>query len=224
MDYNQTVRFIVLPRFAKSQAEAIDIELPTPGQGFHFMNAYEVDAQTINLWGCLARKFSMDFGKSEAETLPNVLYRWTLNLKTKQVTETAVYDANDIEFVRTNDDMFGYKTKFGYGSLLDMGDGPRGVAQVKIDLDSSKVVGQIDFGEKRRAGEVVFAPKTNATAEDDGYLMGFVYDEAQGTSELSIYDAKTMAQKPVARVLIPQRVPFGFHALWVHDHQLKAQK
>merc|ERR1719359_1296374 len=115
--------------------------------------------------------------------------------------------------------MFGYKTKFGYGALLEFRGsqaGPRTFAEVKIDLDSGKVAGQIDFGEKRRAGEVVFAPKEGGKAEDDGYLMGFLYDEAKGTSELAIYDAKTMVQKPVARILIPQRVPFGFHAVWVH--------
>lgn len=233
MDYNQTVRFHVLPRYAKSQGEAIQIDLPNPGMSFHVMNAYEVDADNIYLWACLARKFSMDFGKAEDESLPNVLYRWTLNHKTKQVTETVVYDANNIEFVRTNDDMFGYKTKFGYGALLEMGgtknkvsndQGPKTFGEVKIDLDSGKVVGQIDFGEKRRAGEIVFAPRVGAKTEDDGYLMGFLYDEAIGTSELAIFDAKTMAKTPVARILIPQRVPFGFHALWVHDSQLKAQK
>merc|ERR1711937_897310 len=107
---------------------------------------------TINLWGCMTRKFSMDFGKAEADTLPNVLYKWTLDLKSKQVTEAAVYDAHNIEFVRTNDDMFGYRTKFGYGALLESGasdaksgQGPRAFPEVKIDLDSSKVVGHIDF-------------------------------------------------------------------------------
>ena len=55
--------------------------------------------------------------------------------------------------------------------------------------------------------------------EDDGYLIGFVHDEARESSELLILDARTMDEKPVARVTIPGRVPHGFHALWVPDDE-----
>ena len=34
-------------------------------------------------------------------------------------------------------------------------------------------------------------------------------------SELLVLDATNLGAKPVARVVLPQRVPFGFHGLWV---------
>lgn len=42
-------------------------------------------------------------------------------------------------------------------------------------------------------------------AEDDGYLMTYVHDETANRSEFVVYDARTMAAAPVARVALPQR-------------------
>jgi Retinal pigment epithelial membrane protein len=59
--------------------------------------------------------------------------------------------------------------------------------------------------------------------EDDGYLLTIIYDEATGASEFVVYDAKTMAERPLARVALPQRVPYGFHSTWVTRDQLAQQ-
>jgi len=47
-----------------------------------------------------------------------------------------------------------------------------------------------------------------------------VFDEASESSELVVVDAQQLDQPPVARVLIPQRVPFGFHSIWLDDEQI----
>jgi carotenoid cleavage dioxygenase-like enzyme len=46
---------------------------------------------------------------------------------------------------------------------------------------------------------------------------GFVYDAAEDSSDLVILDASAPGTDPVARVHLPQRVPFGFHGSWVDD-------
>ena len=58
-----------------------------------------------------------------------------------------------------------------------------------------------------------FVPKADATSEDDGYLMTYVFDANTDTSEYVIYDAGSMSNEPVATVSLP-RVPFGFHGNW----------
>ncbi len=69
---------------------------------------------------------------------------------------------------------------------------------------------------------MVFAPRAGSTAEDDGYLLTFVADERSGESELYVLDAAHVAEEPVARLRIPQRVPTGYHAWWIPGEQMPA--
>jgi carotenoid cleavage dioxygenase len=76
------------------------------------------------------------------------------------------------------------------------------------------------FGPGRYGSESPFAPRDGSMGEDDGYLVTFVTDEATGRSEVDIFDAASIGSGPVGRVLLPQRVPLGFHACWVRADQL----
>ncbi len=54
--------------------------------------------------------------------------------------------------------------------------------------------------------------------------MTFVADANAGeTGEVVILDAKNIADGPLARVRIPQRVPVGFHATWAPREQLPSR-
>jgi len=49
----------------------------------------------------------------------------------------------------------------------------------------------------------------------------FTYCEGSQASALCVYDAKTMAPEPVARVPIPGRVPYGFHGAFLTPAELR---
>lgn len=49
-----------------------------------------------------------------------------------------------------------------------------------------------------------------------------MHDEVSGSSYLGIWDAATMDDAPLAKVALPGRVPYGFHALWVSSAAYKA--
>jgi carotenoid cleavage dioxygenase len=70
----------------------------------------------------------------------------------------------------------------------------------------------------------VFVERPGAKAEDDGWVLTFVHDGASGASELVVIDAQRFTDPPVARVLLPQRVPFGFHGAFVSSEQLASQR
>ena len=75
-------------------------------------------------------------------------------------------------------------------------------------------------GPGRYGSESPFAPSDAARAglpehEDAGYLLSFVHDENTSRSEVLVLNARDVAAGPVARVLLPRRVPLGFHACWV---------
>lgn len=50
-----------------------------------------------------------------------------------------------------------------------------------------------------------------------------MHNDASGESSMVVYDAKTMAPEPVARVILPQRVPYGFHGEWMSEEQFASQ-
>jgi carotenoid cleavage dioxygenase-like enzyme len=54
-----------------------------------------------------------------------------------------------------------------------------------------------------------------ARDEDEGWLVVHVWDEALQQSEVLVIDAKDFEGPPVARVVLPCRVPYGFHGTFV---------
>jgi carotenoid cleavage dioxygenase len=47
--------------------------------------------------------------------------------------------------------------------------------------------------------------------------MSYVHDDASSRTEFVIVDASDFDGDPVARVELPQRVPYGFHGSWIGD-------
>jgi len=89
---------------------------------------------------------------------------------------------------------------------------PFGERYIKFDMNdfSSKTV---ELGAGREGSEAVFVKDPNGTSEDDGWLLSFVCDRSVERGEVLILDASTMTE--TARVLLPARVPMGFHGSWV---------
>jgi carotenoid cleavage dioxygenase len=69
------------------------------------------------------------------------------------------------------------------------------------------------LGTHQRVGEFVFVPNSSRSPEDDGVLMGFVYDASTDRSDLVILDAASLEK--IAAVHLPVRIPFGFHGNWL---------
>lgn len=72
-----------------------------------------------------------------------------------------------------------------------------------------------ELGKGYVGGEGVFVPRPDAKTEDDGWLVSLTHDRVEGRSELRVVDCRDLRAAPVAQVRIPQRVPYGFHAIWL---------
>lgn len=173
---------------------------------FHPLNAYEKDNNIII---DVCRKDSIMDGDSDA---PARLYRWVIDQVAGTVSERQI-DDRTAEFPRVCDAVVGHEYRYGYTAGL-AASLPYGERYIKYDLSdySSKTV---ELGAGRQGSEAVFVKDPNGTSEDDGWLLGYVYDQATDKSEVLILDASTMSEKPVARILIPARVPMGFHGSWI---------
>ena len=141
--------------------------------------------------------------------------RWTFNTATGAVADDvlAVDDPGDLP--GRDPRRVGREHRYGY--LVSTRDNPDTVefgGLIKHDYtDNSRQFW--DPGPSRHAGEWLFVPAGSDLADDAGYLLTYVHDEATGISELVVIDASAVERGPVASVALPQRVPYGFHATWI---------
>ena len=203
----------LLPREGKgSDTIWCDVE---PCYVFHPANAYETDDRRVILDACVYdRVFDDGYAGPSLNRVP--FERWTIDPATRRV-ERRVIDAAPQEFPRPNEQRIGQPYRYAYTLALPEGGNPAFLDAPRLykhDLTAGKR--QIhDFGAEHVAGEFVFVPRSNAAAEDDGWLMGLVIDKSRETTDLVILDAAQFEREPQARVTIPHRVPPGFHGNWV---------
>ncbi|TPG34961.1 carotenoid oxygenase family protein [Mycolicibacterium hodleri] len=199
-------RIGVMPREGgNADVRWFDVE---PCYVFHPMNAYD-DGDTIVLDVVRHPKmFDTDhLGPNEG---PPTLDRWTVDLVDGKVRESRIDDRGQ-EFPRVDERRVGKRHRYGYAPAV--GEGTAGEnTLLKHDLvgNNSQVR---EFGNGKVLGEFVFHPSSSDSGEDEGVLMGYVYDRPSDRSELAILDAQTLEE--VAAIKVPHRVPAGFHGNWV---------
>ena len=175
---------------------------------FHPMNAYD-DGDTIVVDVPRHASFMEHDPEGPIGGSDVTLRRWTIDLAAGTVRDELVDDRAQ-EFPRVNETLLASKHRYGYAA------GFPNTEYFKHDFDRGSVEVHA-FGAGRAPGEFVFVPSAAATSEDDGWLMGFVYDAATDRSEYVILDAHDFTAAPVATVKLPRRVPFGFHGNWIPD-------
>lgn len=147
------------------------------------------------------------------------LHRYRFDLRTGSTTEEALDDDN-VEFPTMDVRRLGRRTRLAY--TMHIADDPTLLfdALIRYDTDAG-TTDRYDFGPGRFGSEAPFAPRIGGTGEDDGYLVSFVQDvDGGGRSEVVILDAASPSSGPIGRVLLPARVPIGFHAAWMRGDQL----
>ncbi|HYC55820.1 MAG TPA: carotenoid oxygenase family protein [Candidatus Binatia bacterium] len=199
----------VMPRGGNaSQVRWFEVD---PCYVFHPMNAFEEGDTLIVDVARYPELWRADSGRFQ----PASLHRWELGLKTGRSRETSL-DDRAIEFPRVDDRRTGFAGRHGYAVHNVSSSESSANALLKYDLVSGDCVAH-DFGAGRYPSEGVFAPDPACKGDDEGWILTFVYDEARDGSELVILDARDFAQRPVAAISLPQRVPFGFHGNWMPD-------
>ncbi len=185
------------------------IELPELCYVYHPMNAHDLPDGRILIDAVVhPRTFDADVHGPD-EGAPTV-QRWTVDPQRGTVT-TEVRDDRGQEFPRVDERLIGRRARYGYCVEVDHLI-PGGL--IRHDLDTGDRMVH-DFGPGRTTGEAVFVPSGPEAGETDGWLMSLVHDASTGCSELVLLDAADFAAPPTARVLLPTRVPLGFHGNWV---------
>ena len=215
-DEDAVCRFGVMPRTG-TDGDVKWFDVPSCFV-FHIMNSYQsgdeviVDAARYDkLWV----KNSHDFFH------PAHLSRFSMNMQTGRVSVTRIYD-KPMEFPQVNRELWTKPYRYGYSLAVDeVNDSPELIDRAeggiyKYDLQTGEVDAYLP-GVQLTPGEAVFIAAEGASAEDEGYLVSYVYDRNSETSALCLFDAIRVSAGPIARVQLPVRVPVGFHGVWVPD-------
>ncbi|KAI1448873.1 carotenoid oxygenase [Annulohypoxylon stygium] len=109
----------------------------------------------------------------------------------------------------------------------------RNLDEVMRSTDDNDPIKLFKMPEGWFAQEPRFVPRVQAETEDDGWLLTYVFDESQlnddgecgddAVSEFWIIDARDM-RDIVARVKLPQRVPYGLHGAWFSKDEISGQR
>ena len=184
---------------------------------YHVANSYDLPDGRVVLDVCAHnRNGYRDFRGPDAEDI--AFERWTIDPVARQVSRV-VLDTAPQEFPRIDERLTGKPYRFAYclavAKKMDLAEGLiGGTALLKHDLETG--TRQVhDFGPGHYPGEFVFIPRDAQSGEDDGWLMGFVVNMADDTTDLVILDAHDFTAPPMASILLPHRVPPGFHGNWI---------
>ena len=213
-DYGNRVG--LLRRDATDASGIVWLDLPL-GYAFHPLNAYDADDGKVVIDICNYRKmFDLDVKGALGPDGVARLERWTLDPQAGNVS-ISVIDERYNEFPRHRDSVGNQFYRYGYCVSPSQQAG-QGWPTLKHDLQTGHCE-VFDHGPGRAAGEGVFIAREASAAEDDGWLVMLVHDLSapNGGADLVVLDAQDFGRGEVARVTLPQRIPFGFHGNWVAD-------
>ncbi|KAF8400857.1 hypothetical protein HHK36_014160 [Tetracentron sinense] len=162
------------------------------------------------------------------------IYECRLNMTTGELKERNLTGTNfSMDFPTMHENFTGVKNKYGYTQVVDSiassnsGMAKYGsLAKLCFEEPDSKLsvmegiseelikVEYHKFEENHFCSGAAFVPKHGGHEEDDGYIVSFVHDEETNLSQVHVIDTKKFGSEPVAKITLPQRVPYGFHGTY----------
>lgn len=181
---------------------------------FHCANAFDLPDGRVAL-DVVAHEKVFDGDLPGPEAFNTRLERWTIDPVARTTTKT-VLDSDPQDFPRIDERLTGTTHRYIYSMALPEQEGSatfyKATMLFKRDLETGTRETH-DFGPNRFPGEFVFVPR--GVGEDEGWMVGFVVDMNDQTTDLAILDAADFTAAPTALVTIPHRIPPGFHGNWV---------
>jgi carotenoid cleavage dioxygenase-like enzyme len=211
-DEDYGARVGVLPRSGGADdVRWFDVE---PCYVFHPLNAYD-DGDRVVL-DVVRHPRMFDKVQNGPDDGVPTLWRWTVDPATGKVHEQQL-DDRPVEFPRVDERVVSKPHRFGYAAtfgrtMASLDEAADGLVKYDLATGASELH---SFGPGSGAAEGVFIPADDSSGEDDGYVMALVYVPERDASDLVVLSAQDFTGDPIARVHLPQRVPFGFHGNWV---------
>ncbi|EFJ52660.1 hypothetical protein VOLCADRAFT_85861 [Volvox carteri f. nagariensis] len=215
------------PSRPEGYAEVQWFELPGPGfMAFHVVNSWDDDNGDVKIFACQMDNVDLSLDSMKSEQLAH-LTEYTLSPSTGTASIRRLSELL-CDFPVVHPNMVTHPCQWSWVAVHDASSSLpafNGIAKMNLAAPpgSDACVAKVNYPPGVLGGEAVFVPRNGAVTEDDGFLVAYVHDTKTDTSYMNIYDARTMASKPMASLLMPRRVPYGFHGTWVSEEKLKKQ-
>jgi carotenoid cleavage dioxygenase len=184
---------------------------------FHFMNGFD-QSGVITVDACQfdhAPLFPSPDGTMLPDTDPS-LHRWTIDLNSDSPRVASRRVSSDYSEFPVHDPRRGMRDyRYGYYVSADSDEGE--MYNVVSSIDHTTGSGErYSFGDRKSnfISETLFVPRSEAAAEDEGYLLTVATDLEAGKSRLAILDAQNVSAGPLATAPLEHRIPIGFHGGW----------
>jgi len=210
------------------------VEVPTHFS-FHFANAYDGPDNSVVF--DVVKSDNLQLGETSKSTKPiwesidyskevpvAKLYRITLTPKEKNISDqwsVSLDKLSDtqVEFPSVAAHVGCSKHRFVYASC---GSDPTSSTPVQgiIKVDTENPGAEVKWMPQRHEflGECIFVKRTSVDGptrgspeEDDGYVLSFLFNGKEKTTEFVIFDAQKISVGPISRQILPVKVPFGLH-------------
>lgn len=180
---------------------------------FHPMNAWDDGSRIVAdvcRFDALPLFEDPDRDAGLAEGAPPHLTRWTLDLADGSAREERL-DDEPCEFPRLDDRRACQPYRFGIASRYVRGDRNPGLFDGVVRYDHHRGT-RSEVRLPGYSGEAVFVPRAPDAPEGEGFVLTNLWRPDTDRSELVVLDAENLAAGPLASVMLPHRVPHGFHA------------
>jgi carotenoid cleavage dioxygenase-like enzyme len=77
------------------------------------------------------------------------------------------------------------------------------------------------FGDGVYGSETAMAPRVDGAGEHDGYLVTLTTDMNADASYCLVFDAARLADCPVCKLALPERISSGTHSTWAAGAELR---
>lgn len=147
---------------------------------------------------------------------PTYLWQTTIHPQENTVEHQTVLDSYCIEYPCAHPHYETQAVRYLYMTYSNsIGQSSPPIGYLKVDLQTRTSQIWMEQG-LSFTDEPVFVP--TGTGEDDGWLLGMVYDHPQERSSLVILNAKDLAAGPVCRLWLNHRLAPGLHGSWIESY------
>jgi all-trans-8'-apo-beta-carotenal 15,15'-oxygenase len=217
----------------RGSGEAISIDIP-PSFNFHISNAFEETDENGHVIVTVDVVMGDDYFMAEdtdkypetpiyervdfATMVRYQLVRYRLNPTTRTLVSTNLLSEGcaNVDFPVVHPEYVGRPYQYVYCAASASPTTTMHVQGLaKFDVRTGTMLQKWLPEEFQFLSEVAFCKKEGSEAEDDGYLVGYLMNGRDTSTELVVFDAANVAQGPISQALLQDFIPHPLHGTFV---------